>query len=117
MSLTGTVAPVLFKWCLTHALHAGLVRAIDNFLLYNLPPGVTVDPFTDAFDAACAIWPAAIAEDLTFFVAQVDPPLPPVAGEDPDAVRITCTWLDASDNFIQFAGAVAQALGSTPIDS
>ncbi|KAF8209310.1 hypothetical protein K438DRAFT_1810822 [Mycena galopus ATCC 62051] len=93
---------------------AGLVRAIDNFLLYNLPPGVTVDPFTDAFDAACVIWPAAIAEDLTFFVAQVEPP---VDGEDPDAVRITCTWLDASNNFIQFADAVAQVLGATPVDS
>ncbi|KAJ7930450.1 hypothetical protein B0H13DRAFT_1858860 [Mycena leptocephala] len=54
---------------------AGLVRAIDNFLLYNLPPGVTVDQFTDVFNNTCTIWPAAIADDLTFFAAQVALPV------------------------------------------
>ncbi|KAF7366005.1 hypothetical protein MVEN_00476400 [Mycena venus] len=90
---------------------AGLVRAIDNFLLYNLPTGVTIDQFTDAFDDTCTIWPAAIAQDLTFFVAQVEPPL----NGDPNAVRITCTWLDGT-NFVQFADVVAQSLGATPVN-
>ncbi|KAJ7500812.1 hypothetical protein B0H11DRAFT_1994562 [Mycena galericulata] len=92
---------------------AGLVRAIDNFLLYDLPPEVTVDQFTDAFDDVCIIWPAAIAQDLTFFVAQVEPP---VNGNDPNAVRITCTWLNGT-NFVQFADVVAQVLGATPVHS
>ncbi|KAJ7477922.1 hypothetical protein B0H11DRAFT_2028744 [Mycena galericulata] len=87
---------------------AGLVRAIDNFLLYDLPPEVTVDQFTDAFDDVCIIWPAAIAQDLTFFVAQVEPP---VNGNDPNA-----TWLNGT-NFVQFADVVAQVLGATPVDS
>ncbi|KAJ6529308.1 hypothetical protein B0H19DRAFT_1384976, partial [Mycena capillaripes] len=91
---------------------AGLVRAIDNFLLYNLPAEVTVDQFTDAFDDLCTIWPAAISQELTFFVAQVDPP---VDSGDPNAVRITCTWLYGS-NFVQFADVVAQSLGATPVD-
>ncbi|KAJ7784970.1 hypothetical protein DFH07DRAFT_763587 [Mycena maculata] len=78
----------VFKPCIWSALSllfasVGLVRAIDNFLLYDLPPEVTVDQFTDAFDDLCTIWPAAIAQDLTFFDAQVEPP---VDGSDPNVI-------------------------------
>ncbi|KAJ7930453.1 hypothetical protein B0H13DRAFT_1858863 [Mycena leptocephala] len=81
-------------------------RAIDNFLLYNLPPGVTVDQFTDAFNNTCTIWPAAIADDLTFFAAQVALPV---------NNNFPMTWLNGTD-FVQFADIVAQTLGATPVE-
>ncbi|KAJ7739007.1 hypothetical protein B0H16DRAFT_1569520 [Mycena metata] len=90
---------------------AGLVRALDNFLLYNLPPQVNLTQFTTAFDSVCTIWPVAIANGQTLFGALAEPPIHNV--DPPNSVRVTCTWIDGTTEF-QYAADIAGKLGATP---
>ncbi|KAJ6511558.1 hypothetical protein C8R47DRAFT_1191204 [Mycena vitilis] len=90
---------------------AGLVHAIDNFLLYNLPPQVNLTQFAPAFIGVCDIWPVAIKTNQTLFGAFAEPPLHNV---DPDnTVRITCTYHDGTTEY-QYAEDIANVLGATP---
>ncbi|KAJ7649378.1 hypothetical protein DFH06DRAFT_1472129 [Mycena polygramma] len=90
----------------------GLVHALDNFLLYNLPPQVNLTQFAPAFTSVCAIWPVAIQSNQTFFGALAEPPIHNV---DPvNSVRITCTYHDATTEY-QYAADIASVLGATPL--
>ncbi|KAJ7858336.1 hypothetical protein B0H13DRAFT_1982971 [Mycena leptocephala] len=91
---------------------AGLVRAIDNFLLYNLPPQVNLTQFATAFESVCTIWPVAIENGQTLFGALAEPPLHNV--DPPNSVRVTCTWRDVFAEF-QYAADIAGELGATPV--
>ncbi|KAJ7892551.1 hypothetical protein B0H14DRAFT_3126105 [Mycena olivaceomarginata] len=92
---------------------AGLVRALDNFLLYTLPPQVNLTQFTTAFESVCTIWPVAIENGQTLFGALAAPPIHNV---DPsNSVRITCTWRDGMFAEFQYAADIAGELGATPV--
>ncbi|KAJ6505908.1 hypothetical protein C8R47DRAFT_1209847 [Mycena vitilis] len=90
----------------------GLVHALDNFLLYTLPPQVNLTQFAPAFTSVCAIWPVAIQKNQTLLGALAEPPIPNV---DPlDSVRITCTYHDATLLY-QYAADIASVLGAAPV--
>ncbi|KAJ7696172.1 hypothetical protein B0H16DRAFT_1647869 [Mycena metata] len=84
---------------------AGLVRALDNFLLYNLPPQVNLTQFTTAFDSVCTIWPVAIANGQTLFGALAEPPIHNV---DPP------NYMDRWNTEFQYAADIAGEFGATP---
>ncbi|KAJ7095032.1 hypothetical protein C8R44DRAFT_951312 [Mycena epipterygia] len=92
---------------------AGLVRAIDNFLLYELPPQVNLTQFTTAFESVCTIWPVAIENNQTLFGALAEPPLHNV--DPPNSVRVTCTWRGEMFAEFQYAADIAGELGATPV--
>ncbi|KAJ6557571.1 hypothetical protein B0H19DRAFT_1148121 [Mycena capillaripes] len=101
-----TLVPFLFA-----AL--GLVRAIDNRLLYAIPAGDSIDTFTSDFDAACASWAPAAAAGLTFAEALVEPG--DFSGKNADTeAKIFCTWTDGTTS-TTFTKDVAASLGATEL--
>ncbi|KAJ7738938.1 hypothetical protein B0H16DRAFT_1465495 [Mycena metata] len=90
---------------------AGLVRALDNFLLYNPPPQVNLTQFITAFESVCTIWPVAIENGQTLLGALAEGPRFNL--DPPNSVRVTCTWLEGTTLF-QYAADIAGELGATP---
>ncbi|KAJ7769520.1 hypothetical protein B0H16DRAFT_1518101 [Mycena metata] len=87
---------------------AGLVRALDNFLLYNLPPQVNLTQFTTAFDSVCT---TLAAEPPTH---NVDPPNCTFPKSEPKLyLTVTQTWIGGTTEF-QYAAGIAGELGATP---
>ncbi|KAJ7785255.1 hypothetical protein DFH07DRAFT_948328 [Mycena maculata] len=89
----------------------GLVRAIDERLLYTIPAGDTIDTFTSDFESTCATWAPAIAAGLTSEASLVEPGDFSGANADTEA-RIYCTWTHGT-TIVPFTTEVAASLGAT----
>ncbi|KAF8172946.1 hypothetical protein K438DRAFT_1850891 [Mycena galopus ATCC 62051] len=88
MRFTFAIASVLFA-------AAGLVRAEDYRLLYQIPAGDTIDTFTTDFTNTCSTWKSGVAAGLDFIEAYIQPGDYTGANADTEAL-IFCTWANAN---------------------
>ncbi|KAJ7098301.1 hypothetical protein C8R44DRAFT_988831 [Mycena epipterygia] len=101
-----TVLPFVFSGL-------GLVRAIDDRLLYTIPSRDTIAIFTTAFQSTCESWPAAAG--LKFEEALVEPGDFSGANDTTEA-KLLCYFADAATGtFPEFTADVAASLGATPV--
>ncbi|CAK5267943.1 unnamed protein product [Mycena citricolor] len=97
--------------CLVPLFFAAAAQAIDFREPYRIPAEDTMVEFTNAFDNACATWPAAISEGLTFSRSFVH--AGNFNGSDPDTIAlIFCTWAKNGVS-TAFTDDVAASLGAT----
>ncbi|KAJ6452501.1 hypothetical protein C8R45DRAFT_1223533 [Mycena sanguinolenta] len=91
----------------------GLVRAVDNRLLYEIPAGDDMATFTADWTAACSTWAPAAAQGLTFNEAFINPGDFQGKNADTEAL-IFCSWTDGT-TFTTFTTDVAASLGATEL--
>ncbi|KAJ7182946.1 hypothetical protein C8R43DRAFT_1101177 [Mycena crocata] len=91
----------------------GLVRAVDDRLLYQIPAGETIDTFTSDFETTCTSWAPAIDAGLTFSNFLVQPG--DFQGKNADTeAKIVCAWTDGT-TITTFTEDVAAELGATQL--
>ncbi|KAK7043257.1 hypothetical protein VNI00_008611 [Paramarasmius palmivorus] len=93
----------------------GIVQAVDNRLLFQVPDGETVAAFGEQFTNSCETWSPAIDEGLTLQTIYVQPG--DFRGENADTqVRLICSYHDDdSGETVTFTEDVAESLGATQL--
>ncbi|KAG7098365.1 hypothetical protein E1B28_000323 [Marasmius oreades] len=90
----------------------GLVSAVDNRLLFQVPAGETTTSFQPKFEAQCQTWPDAA--NLTFQTLYYQPG--DFSGQNANTeVKLICSYHDEAGTTITFTKEVATSLGATPL--
>ncbi|KAF8172953.1 hypothetical protein K438DRAFT_1772384 [Mycena galopus ATCC 62051] len=91
----------------------GIVHAVDDRLLYEIPAGDTMATFTADWTSTCSTWPPAVAQGLTFSEAFLEPG--DYSGQHADTeALIFCAWTNGA-TFPTFTTEVAASLGATEL--
>ncbi|KAF8205908.1 hypothetical protein K438DRAFT_1931747 [Mycena galopus ATCC 62051] len=106
MRFTTAFASVLFA-------AVGLVQAVDDRLLYEIPAGDTIATFNADWTSTCSTWPPAVAQGLTFSEAFFQPGDFQGKNAATEAL-IFCAWTDGT-TFPTFTTDVAASLGATEL--